>query len=99
MCLCVVAGCLPAALCQAKELLRDLERLLQLSCESARVLCSHMEAVAGDLVELGRNMGMMSKVGPWCMWGCWACGGHAWGLGRGCGVHELRLGEGEDECW
>ena len=28
---------------QAKDLMRDLERLLQLSCESARQLCGHME--------------------------------------------------------
>ncbi|KAG2497818.1 hypothetical protein HYH03_004088 [Edaphochlamys debaryana] len=46
---------------QAKELMKDLERLLQLSCESARIMCSHMESLAGDLYELGRNMGMLSK--------------------------------------
>lgn len=46
---------------QSKELLRDLERLLQLSCESARMTCAHMEAMAGGLYELGRNMGMLSK--------------------------------------
>ncbi|MEW5309807.1 MAG: hypothetical protein WDW38_001665 [Sanguina aurantia] len=46
---------------ESKELLRDLERLLQLSCESARMTCAHMEAMAGGLFELGRNMGMLSK--------------------------------------
>ncbi|KAG2425916.1 hypothetical protein HYH02_014915 [Chlamydomonas schloesseri] len=45
----------------AKELMRDLERLLQLCCESARVMCGHMEALAADMYELGRNMGMLSK--------------------------------------
>ena len=42
--------------------MRDLERLLQLCCESARVMCSHMESLAADQYELGRNMGMLSKV-------------------------------------
>ncbi|KXZ56206.1 hypothetical protein GPECTOR_1g179 [Gonium pectorale] len=46
---------------QAKELMRDLERLLQLCCESARVMCGHMEHLASDMYELGRNMGMLSK--------------------------------------
>ncbi|PNH07240.1 Sorting nexin 2B [Tetrabaena socialis] len=41
--------------------MRDLERLLQLCCESARVLCGHMESLSSDLYELGRNMGMLSK--------------------------------------
>ncbi|KAG2440841.1 hypothetical protein HXX76_003696 [Chlamydomonas incerta] len=45
----------------AKDLMRDLERLLQLCCESARVMCGHMEALAADMYELGRNMGMLSK--------------------------------------
>ncbi|GIL92817.1 hypothetical protein Vretimale_19222 [Volvox reticuliferus] len=45
----------------AKELMRDLERLLQLCCESARVMCSHMDSLGSDLYELGRNMGMLSK--------------------------------------
>lgn len=42
--------------------MRDLERLLQLSCESARVMCSHMDSLGSGLYELGRNMGMLSKV-------------------------------------
>lgn len=33
---------------QYKDLMRDLERLLQLSCESARQLCTHMEVGGGD---------------------------------------------------
>ncbi|EFJ43031.1 hypothetical protein VOLCADRAFT_96778 [Volvox carteri f. nagariensis] len=45
----------------AKELMRDLERLLQLCCESARIMCSHMDSLGADLYELGRNMGMLSK--------------------------------------
>ncbi|GLC72447.1 hypothetical protein PLESTF_001248700 [Pleodorina starrii] len=45
----------------AKELMRDLERLLQLACEAARVMCSHMDSLGSDLYELGRNMGMLSK--------------------------------------
>jgi hypothetical protein len=46
---------------QAKELLQDLCRLLELSVEAARQLCSHTEAMCGDVRELGRTFAMMSR--------------------------------------
>ena len=33
---------------QAKELLEDLERLLQMSCDSARVMCTHVDKLCND---------------------------------------------------
>lgn len=46
---------------QAKELLQDLERLLQLATHSARTLCQDMEKMSVNLREFGFNMGMISK--------------------------------------
>mmetsp|Transcript_38886 Transcript_38886/g.86490 ORF Transcript_38886/g.86490 Transcript_38886/m.86490 type:complete len:651 (-) Transcript_38886:1015-2967(-) len=46
---------------QAKELLQDLKRLLELATESARTLCQDMDKLCSDYYELGRNMGMLSR--------------------------------------
>lgn len=55
-----VTVCLAIPL-QHKELLKDLDRLLELSCESARTLCQHIESVSTDLHEMGRNFAMLSR--------------------------------------
>jgi glyoxylase-like metal-dependent hydrolase (beta-lactamase superfamily II) len=41
--------------------LASLERLLHLACESARVMCQHMEQLCGDYYDLGRNFAMLCK--------------------------------------
>lgn len=46
---------------QHKELLQDLEKLLELAVESARSLCAHQEALCGDVRELGRTFAMLSR--------------------------------------
>jgi hypothetical protein len=44
-----------------QELLLDLQRLLELSTESARALCTHMDALGEDVRLLGKHFATLAR--------------------------------------